>query len=528
MGWAEGLQSGLALGRAFKEGQERRKMEEIQNAAPTEMRDYSPSQTQQIRGLQDTNAYDVQAIPGAEGTAPTLRYTPKQGLDLQGDTPAPAGAYIDVAPQRMTEFLGQRYEGGLTPDRMEALRTRAMAGAVADPRLRQQMLMEATRAEREAQEAPLRQKALEQQVGLGGVQLTAAQRAEKMLANNEAAQNALAELRSTNQPVTSQTLAQLAKTHGADYNTLLSSELNQLGFNEKTAAVEMKNLSRDWSKAVLGGAPQINKFLADKFDPDKTDNTTPELVQTKAGYVVKYGDKILGEYGTHKDLSTLAAQVHGMINDDPLGTLRTLASVKASNATAAYQEAHAGLIPAQARLLGAQADYYNKREPTGKDKITAKIEEFKAAFKREPTEREMSQMFGLMAKDTGKPEPEMTKAQSKAWELLQKSDMWQQLERKNDVAGMNKLLVGRGIDPGLIGLPGDAGWVAKPTTAAAAAAAAAPAAAPVMQQGLYPGDEDWRSVPTRPMQQGIATLDATKLLRTPKYSANTSSPNFRD
>ncbi|CAB5220138.1 hypothetical protein UFOVP232_60 [uncultured Caudovirales phage] len=122
-----------------------------------------------------------------------------------------------------------------------------------------------------------------------------------------------------------------------------------------------------------------------------------------------------------------------------------------------------------------------------------------------------------------KPEPEMTKAQAKSWELLQKSDMWQQLERKNDVAGMNKLLVGRGIDPGLIGLPGDAGWVAKPTTAAAA-----PAAAPVMQQGLYPGDEDWRSVPTRPMQQGIATLDATKLLRTPKYSANTSSPNFRD
>jgi len=39
MGWASGLQAGLQLGRAFKEGQERRAMEEIQKASANEIQD---------------------------------------------------------------------------------------------------------------------------------------------------------------------------------------------------------------------------------------------------------------------------------------------------------------------------------------------------------------------------------------------------------------------------------------------------------------------------------------------------------
>jgi len=148
MGWASGLQAGLQLGRAFKEGQERRAMEKIQGATANEIQDYSTAGTQQIQGLQASGAYDVEAVPAAPGQAPTLRYTPKQGLDLQGDMPAPAGASIDVAPQRLTEFLGQRYEGGLTPERMETIRTRAMANAMTDPMRRQQALQNVTAEER--------------------------------------------------------------------------------------------------------------------------------------------------------------------------------------------------------------------------------------------------------------------------------------------------------------------------------------------------------------------------------------------
>jgi hypothetical protein len=242
MGWAAGLQAGIQLGNAFKQGQERRRMEEIQQATTNEFQDYSPSQTQQIQGLQKTDAYDVEAIPGVGGAAPTLRYTPKQGLDLQGDMP---GAPIDVAPQRMTEFLGRRYEGELAPERMDSIRTRAMANAVSDPRLRQQMLMESTRADREAEEAPLRLRGLKQTTELGGVQLTAAQRAEQIAAANAQADATLAEMRANGTPINSKSLAELARNSGADYNNLLKNELNQLGFNEKTAAAAMKNLSTE-------------------------------------------------------------------------------------------------------------------------------------------------------------------------------------------------------------------------------------------------------------------------------------------
>ena len=181
MGWASGMQAGLQLGKAFKEGQERRAMEKIQGATANEFQDYGTAGTQQIQGLQASGAYDVQAIPGAEGQAPTLRYMPRQGLDLQGDMPAPAGAYIDVAPQRMTEYLGQRYEGGLAPERMETIRTRAMANAMTDPARRQQALLAVTGEER-AQDAELRAKAAELRT-----QVTADQQASKFATDSTVA-----------------------------------------------------------------------------------------------------------------------------------------------------------------------------------------------------------------------------------------------------------------------------------------------------------------------------------------------------
>lgn len=175
MGWASGLQSGIQLGNAIKQGQERRAMEEIQGTTAKEFQDYTPSQLQQIQGLQRTDAYDVQATPGENGAAPTLRYIPKQGLDLQGDMP---GAPIDVAPQRMTSFLGQRYEGDLSPERMEGIRTRAMANAITDPMRRQQALLAVTGEER-AQAAEARAaKGFETTQEAAGIQIRRGKREE--------------------------------------------------------------------------------------------------------------------------------------------------------------------------------------------------------------------------------------------------------------------------------------------------------------------------------------------------------------
>ena len=358
-GLSGGFQSGLQLGQAMRDREERARLREAVGLTPQEVqqRQATPDEIGRARA-------EAQAMSA-------------QDAEVFGLSPQEQAAYAPQMPvegQRVGlpqyQLAGQTYNRAPTQQEIQQARYGAMADVIAerDPAAGLRMRRELQVARQQDELYPLQKQHLEGslsqqaiQTQLSGEQLTTAQRTNQLAAGNQKAQSVLAEMRANNQPITSQNLAQIAKDSGADYNTLLSSELNQIGFNEKTAAVEMKALSRDWSKAVLGGAPAINKFLTAKFDPDKNDNITPELVQTKAGFVVMYGGKQLGEYGTHKDLNTLAAQVHGMINDDPLGTLKTLAAVRASNAAAATSEAELGLIPEKKRMYGSQADYYKNR-----------------------------------------------------------------------------------------------------------------------------------------------------------------------
>jgi hypothetical protein len=363
MGFAAGFQVGAqAVERGLKMREENEQRERIKAAM----------------GLTAQEVEQRQATPDELGRARAeTQAMAAQDAEVFGLTPQEQGSYAPQMPVEGQRIGLNRYQVGQQSfDRMpsqneiEDVRYGAAANVLAerDPVAAQRMRRELRIAKQQDELYPLQKQQLEgalagqtQALALGGEQLTTAQRTNQLAIGNQNAQNALAEMRAGNKPITSQTLAQIAKDNKADYNTLLASELNQIGFTEKTAAVEMKNLSRDWSKAVLGGAPTINKFLAAKFDPDKTDNITPELVQTKNGFVVMYGKNVLNEYGTHKDLNTLAAQVSGMINDDPLGTLKTLAAVKASNAAAATSEAELGLIPGKKAMYGAQANYYNNR-----------------------------------------------------------------------------------------------------------------------------------------------------------------------
>ena len=358
-GLSGGFQSGLQLGQAMRDREERARLREAVGLTPQEVqqRQATPDEIGRARA-------EAQAMSA-------------QDAEVFGLSPQEQAAYAPQMPvegQRVGlpqyQLAGQTYNRAPTQQEIQQARYGAMADVIAerDPAAGLRMRRELQVARQQDELYPLQKQHLEGslsqqaiQTQLSGEQHTTAQRTNQLAAGNQKAQSVLAEMRANNQPITSQNLAQIAKDSGADYNTLLSSELNQIGFNEKTAAVEMKALSRDWSKAVLGGAPAINKFLTAKFDPDKNDNITPELVQTKAGFVVMYGGKQLGEYGTHKDLNTLAAQVHGMINDDPLGTLKTLAAVRASNAAAATSEAELGLIPEKKRMYGSQADYYKNR-----------------------------------------------------------------------------------------------------------------------------------------------------------------------
>jgi hypothetical protein len=208
-GLSGGFQSGLQLSQAMRDREERDRLREIQDAAFTESQGYTAAQGRQLEGLANSGGYDIvpQYASPAEGQTQGLftgyQAVSKAGLQDQasGDMPAAPQTY---APQRVTDFLGQRYEGGLAPERMETIRTRAMANAVADPRLRQQMLMSVTGEERaqaaegraqadaayQAQRRPLDLENLQgqiasqaQQRNLADLQLKAAGRTETELQN---------------------------------------------------------------------------------------------------------------------------------------------------------------------------------------------------------------------------------------------------------------------------------------------------------------------------------------------------------
>ena len=517
MGFAAGMQAGSAMAERalgiYNQAKQQQEFDRIQKAEAEGIQGYTPQMGQQLESIaslkdaQGNPYYQLTPQEGGAGYGLSVRneqggYTPVEGPGIQ--------------PQRTTQFLGQRYEGDLTPERMQGLRYGAMADVIArqDPVRAMQMRRDAMTMEREAAEAPLRTQALQQQVEKGGFDVSAARRTEQYAQGNMAANEALAAIRAEGKPVDAATLASLAKEHGADYQALLSGELNQLGFTEKSIKAETMQMGKDLSRAALGGIPGMNKFLADKFDPNKADNITPEIVQTKNGFVVMYGDKALTEYGTHKSLNELVSNVHGMISGDPLGTAKTLASIRAQNASAGLHEAEASLIPAKRGLLGAQADYY----ASGKNAAPTML----VNAKGEPVPvvmNDLKRVNGVVQLPEGlrlpKDAQQATALETRTYETLTKSDAWQAAERKGDIAGMNQLMVNRGLDPAKHGMSSGA----EPWKVATGANAKrpAPAAAPVGP--LVAGDEDYRPVPGRALNQGFGVLDGRGLLRTPSYSS---------
>lgn len=312
MGWAQGLQSGMALGNLINQGLDRRALAEEAKKYQVTEGAYGPELQQnidQVRALQEQNP-DQAALyePAiAELTRRQGLTSPDYSIGSGAQNYSTMQAAQEAALPMRTAGLANVYEQQGNIEQANALRSQA-----------------------------LQQKA-------AGLQVGKLEREEKISAGNLSANEELAQLKASGAPITSQTLADLAKRHKADYNTLLQGETAQLGYDEKSAALEMKNLKRDLSKAAVGGITSLNKFLADKFDPDKTDNITPEIVQTKGGFAVMYGGRVLPEYGQHKSLNELVGTVHGQIDGDPLGTLKTLASIRASEASIRASDAAAGL-----------------------------------------------------------------------------------------------------------------------------------------------------------------------------------------
>jgi hypothetical protein len=371
MGFASGFQVGA---QAVERGLKMREEDELKRGlaeayrAPTSDFGYTSEDMTRMRQMQGAGegAYNIEGV-GAEGQVPTLRYTPT-GLNLgSGDMPE---APTNFAPQQIQRYGDQAVAGQFSPAQLRGLQAQAAAravGASGDYRGAALLQQQADEAEFNAKYRPLQLQSMEGQIAsqaqqrdLTGVQLGAAKRVEATTVANQVAAQEMAELR-TKGPITQETISALAKKHGADPTQLLNNELAQYNFTTASLEAESKTLNKQLSKAALGGIPSMNKFLADKFDPDKTDNITPEIVQTKAGFVVMYGGKQLNEYGAHKNLNELVSNVSGMISGDPLNTAKTLAQIRASNAVASANEGDASLTGLKGDKLKAEAAYYQNR-----------------------------------------------------------------------------------------------------------------------------------------------------------------------
>jgi hypothetical protein len=186
MGFASGFQVGAsAVERGLKMREEQALKEQLAQAyaKPETSQGYTAQDGQQLEALAKTGAYDIvpQYAPPAEGQTQGLftgyQAVPKAGLDLQGDMPAAPQAFN---PQQVQDYGGQRIAGQFDPTRLQGLQAREAArvvGASGDFRGAAALQEQAARIEREAEEAPLRRKGLEQQIELGGIQLGTARRA---------------------------------------------------------------------------------------------------------------------------------------------------------------------------------------------------------------------------------------------------------------------------------------------------------------------------------------------------------------
>lgn len=352
-GLSGGLQTGFQIGQAMRERNQREELAQAY-AKPEEFTDYTPDQQNQIRGLQGSGGYDVSAMPGAEGQAPTLRYTPKQGLDLQGDTAAAPGSYIDVAPQQVQRYGGQTMAGRFDPTQLRGLQMQEAArvlGSYGDVRGAAALQAQAEEQAYQAKYRPLQLQNMEGQIAGQKLTLSEAERKVKLDESNRLAGTKLAELSAAGTPIDTATANRIANETGADMKFVTEAVLGQYNLTKAAANDLIERQLVEFDKAAKGGLPTLNKYIAERLDPDKTDNIVPTVVQGKDGKLrVMYGDKPLPGYQAYGGIDQLSAAFQGNIKRDPLGAaiqistldtqaqarLASQASIRASDANATY------------------------------------------------------------------------------------------------------------------------------------------------------------------------------------------------
>lgn len=401
-GLMQGYAIGERAYNAYQQADEQRRIKAIQNAQTEQT--YSPDDLARLQGLYGQQQEVVQqytAAPGmgaerggavydeagaqAEMARRGLVVNPNvspagqvQGFNygapvasgLAGQAPGTQtnfnSAQQSIAPR--ATFLGQQYDpSALTPEKMNSLRYGAMADAMAarDPagalRMRNEVaqndlrMEEAQRqrelfplirereelgiqtARNEASLFPTRKTAAE--LGLTTAQLDL-QTKQGNLDASKAYSSYVADPKNAGKTPTTQEMLAFANQYGADPTHVMSLALGQLGLDEKSATVKIKRTIEELGMASAGGLPTLNKFLADKFDPDANDGISPKIVgDGRNGFRIMYGNKPLPGYeGNYKNVDEVVATVQGRIKGDPLGAALTIADLDTKRAQRAYFE----------------------------------------------------------------------------------------------------------------------------------------------------------------------------------------------
>jgi hypothetical protein len=438
------MRAGIDIGRAYNEAVERKRLEGIRTAAPEMSQGYTAEQGQQLEAMASAinpetgrPYYNVQAGQGGNYTVTpdfTEAQTPKAmgadsqygvaNIELQPTGLGRAGVVAQPIPfnqQRVTDFLGRRFEGELTPDRIEAMRSRAMAEGLSDPRMRQAALAEATRAEREAEEAPLRRQALETQVAAGKLGLTKTEQdIESGTLTLEQQKRTAAELQRASD----------FSAFAAENPNLTTAELKDAAFKQ------YKFTPKQWQDAVntrLGISENEQKLfvsgIKDKLkgknlqqlgslynsDPDFDDKTDLAIVPGKGGAVtLNFIDKASGRVTSTQSFKSeaLATEYLNKQATEPetIGTwmlnLQKVQSGIEAQGAAADKD----------RALG---DRYRRDGETEKG-LSKKVADVEASLGRKLTEPEKLTLFGLSAKPSDRPEVSAAAVVSYAKDLVGK------------------------------------------------------------------------------------------------------------
>lgn len=163
----QGLDTGAKLYDRYQAAKQKGEISALASMKPEETTEYSPEDAQQLHDI--ANAKDAQGNPYYQLEA---KQDGSYGLSMRGED----GSYAQVdgaqfKPQMYTEFMGQRIQGGLSPQQESKMRNAAIANATMkyDPVQGLQMQRQAAQDAREDERYGREQKKWEQEDSIAAI-----------------------------------------------------------------------------------------------------------------------------------------------------------------------------------------------------------------------------------------------------------------------------------------------------------------------------------------------------------------------